>query len=63
MKPGWVPVTPKGRVLWDCAEVVRRDACVNSCYAADFGDSDRLKMWGELKDLGWKVVRCVVDQS
>jgi len=64
MKPGygWVPVTPRGRAVWDCADDRKFEAENNACR---YGINDRrfvygIPSWHQLQELGWAVVKCYV---
>lgn len=58
-KHGWVPVTPRGRALWDLAADKKTEAAYNAtdCESRSIG---YIMTWSTLKRWGWRVVKCYV---
>jgi len=62
MRSGWVPITPRGRPVWHCADNTKMEAEFNACF--DGANRERFgsitPCWHQLQELGWTVKRCAL---
>ena len=69
MTSGWVPVTPRGRVLWSAAQDKRKNAqnmavwyFYDEVWTKQHGHTE-FPTWEALRKLGWTVQRCAVGKD